>query len=133
MEIIGHVQVEIWVSMNVSDTDFVASLCDVYPSGEAYLAADGIIRAKFRNSLEKPNLVPQGKIQRYQIDLGETAMVFKRGHRMRVNITSSSFPRWAVNTNSGGELNSARMKNAIPARLKVFHSEEYNSRLVVYS
>ena len=133
LEIIGHVQVEIWASMNVSDTDFIASLCDVYPSGEAYLVADGIIRAKFRNSLEEPDLVPQGKIQRYQIDLGETAMVFKRGHRMRVNITSSSFSRWAVNTNSGEKIISDRMKNAVPAKLNVFHSEEYGSRLVFYS
>jgi len=76
------------------DTDLVAKLVDVYPSGQAYNIADGVIRARYRRSVSQPELVKPGEANEYIIHLRNTSHLLRRGHRIRIDISSSDFPRW---------------------------------------
>jgi putative CocE/NonD family hydrolase len=100
-EVTGPVRVQLWASSSAADTDFVARLVDVYPDGRAYNLTDGIIRARFRNG--GPALPPlePGRPYAFEIDVWATSNVFKAGHRIRLQITSSNFPRWDRNPNTG--------------------------------
>lgn len=98
-EVTGPVVVKLWATTDGPDTDFVARLVDVYPDGFAMNLTDGIVRASFRNG-EKPEFLEAGKPYEFTINLWSTANVFKAGHRIRLDITSSSFPRWDRNLNT---------------------------------
>lgn len=100
-EVSGKVQVVLRVSSNAPDTDFTAKLVDVFPSGEARNLTDGILRVRYRESLEKGKLMKAGEVYRLEIDAGVTSNVFLRGHRVRVEISSSNFPRFDRNLNTG--------------------------------
>jgi putative CocE/NonD family hydrolase len=101
MEVTGPVEVVLRASTNVPDTDFTAKLVDVFPSGETRNLTDGILRARYRESLEKPRTMKAGEIYRLPIDAGVTSNVFLKGHRIRVEISSSNFPRFDRNLNTG--------------------------------
>jgi predicted acyl esterase len=101
VEITGPVKVRLWASSTATDTDFTAKLCDVYPDGRSIIVADGIIRARHRNSMEKSELIEPGKIYEFEIDLWSTSLVFCPGHRIRVAISSSNSPRFEPNPNTG--------------------------------
>ena len=77
-------------------------LCDVWPDGRSMSVCDGILRARYRESLTSPTLLTPGEVYRFEIDLWSTAQVFKAGHRVRVHVTSSDFPRYDRNLNTGG-------------------------------
>jgi len=85
----------------VVDTDFTAKLVDVHPSGEAVNLCDGIVRARFRDSLERTSPIEPGRAYRYEISLGPLVNVFGRGHRIRLEVSSSNFPIFDRNSNSG--------------------------------
>jgi putative CocE/NonD family hydrolase len=99
-EVTGPVTVHLWASSSAPDTDFVARLVDVHPNGRAFNLTDGIIRARYRDGLPASLLQP-GRAYRLAIDLWATSNVFKAGHRVRVQVTSSNFPRWDRNPNTG--------------------------------
>ncbi len=101
VEITGQLKVKLWASTAATDTDFTAKLCDVYPDGRSMIVADGIIRARHRNSMEKSELTEPGKIYEFEIDLWSTSLVFCPGHRIRVAISSSNSPRFEPNPNTG--------------------------------
>ncbi|HEV2579345.1 MAG TPA: CocE/NonD family hydrolase, partial [Ktedonobacteraceae bacterium] len=103
VEVTGPITVHLWAVSSAPDTDFVARLVDVSPDGYAQNLTDGIIRARYRNFArgEAPSLIEPGTAYEYDIDLWATSNVFKAGHRIRVDITSSNFPRWDRNPNSG--------------------------------
>jgi putative CocE/NonD family hydrolase len=103
VEVTGPISVHMWAVSSAPDTDFVARLVDVYPDGYAQNLTDGIIRARYRNFArgEAPSLIEPGTAYAYDIDLWATSNVFKAGHRIRVDITSSNFPRWDRNPNTG--------------------------------
>ncbi len=102
LEVTGPVAVKLHAASSAPDTDFIARLIDVYPDGTAYNLTEGIIRARFRESIwEPPRLLEPGKIYEYTIDLLATSNVFLKGHRIRVHITSSNFPMWDRNPNTG--------------------------------
>ena len=104
LEVTGPVAVKLHAASSARDTDFIARLIDVYPDGTAYNLTEGIIRARFRESIwERPQLLEPGKIYEYTIDLLATSNVFLKGHRIRVHITSSNFPMWDRNPNTGHE------------------------------
>jgi putative CocE/NonD family hydrolase len=92
VEVTGFVKARYWVSSDAPDTDFTAKLVDVYPNGYALIVADGQIRAKFRNSFEKPEPMKPGKVYEVTIDLGPTSNLFAKGHRIRLDVSSSNFP-----------------------------------------
>lgn len=106
LEVTGPIIVRLWAISSAPDTDFVARLVDVYPDGRAFNLTDGIIRARYRGFArgEAISLIEPGRAYEYEIDLWATSNVFKRGHRIRLDITSSCFPRWDRNPNTGHDL-----------------------------
>jgi len=101
LEVTGSIQVQLYVSTSATDTDFTAKLVDVFPDGMARNLTDGILRLRYRNGLEKPVLAVPGEVYPITIDAGVTSNVFLPGHRIRVEISSSNFPRFDRNLNTG--------------------------------
>src|SRR5713226_3549627 len=100
MEVTGPISVELYASSSAVDTDFTAKLIDVRPDGYAQNLTDGILRARYRNSQEKPELMEPGHIYKFTIDLWATSNVFLAGHRLRLEVSSSNFPRFDRNLNT---------------------------------
>ncbi|MGQ9733087.1 MAG: CocE/NonD family hydrolase [Candidatus Zipacnadales bacterium] len=101
VEVTGRVRVRLFASSTAPDTDFTAKLTDVYSDGRSMLVADGILRARFRKGFTREIPLQPGQIYRFDIDLGSTSLIFNRGHRIRVAISSSNFPRYEPNPNTG--------------------------------
>ena len=101
LEIAGPVKVVLHAASDGPDTDFVAKLIDVYPDGRALNMAEGIIRGRYRAGADKPQLLQPGKTYEFTIDLVGTAVEFQPGHRIRIDITSSHFPQFDRNPNTG--------------------------------
>jgi uncharacterized protein len=135
IEVTGEIEVKLWASSSAVDTDFTAKFIDVYPASADYPAGfelnleDGIIRARFRDSLTEEKLMEPGVAYEFTIVLYPTSNVFKRGHRIRVDISSSNFPRFDVNPNTGEPLNQHR--RTMIATNTVFHDRERPSRIVL--
>jgi putative CocE/NonD family hydrolase len=100
VEVTGRIKARLLVSSTAADADFTAKLCDVYPDGRSMLLTDGILRAKYRNSFEKPEPLEPGKVYEIEIDLWSTSIVFNKGHKIRIAVSSSNFPRFEANPNS---------------------------------
>jgi len=101
LEVTGRVTATLWISSSAPDTDFVAKLSDVYPDGKSMQLLDGIITTRFRESFRTPTLMTPGKVYRVRIDLWSISVIFNAGHRIRLAICSSSYPRFRVNPNTG--------------------------------
>jgi len=101
LEVTGRVRVRLWIASDSLDTDFTAKLCDVYPDGRSINICDGILRTRFRKSLRRPELMKPGRIYPIDIDLWSTSIIFNKGHRLRVQISSSNFPAYDPNPNTG--------------------------------
>lgn len=128
MEVTGPVIVKLWGCSDARDTDFVARLIDVHPDGFARNLTDGIIRARYRNG-DTPELLEPGKAYEFTIDLWATANVFKAGHRIRLDVTSASFPRWDRNPNTGDDFGvSAEMRQA---RQTILHDAAHPSHVIL--
>jgi uncharacterized protein len=129
LEITGPIQVRLYAASSAVDTDFTAKLVDVRPDGYAQNLQDGIIRARFRTSRAQPSLIRPGQVYQYTIDLWSTSHVLKPGHRLRVDVSSSNFPRFDRNPNTGAPLGAdTRLE---PARQTVYHSARYPSHIVL--
>jgi putative CocE/NonD family hydrolase len=129
VEVTGPVEVVLYATTSAVDTDFTAALVDVHPNGQAILITQGIVRARFRGSLEHPTPVEPGRVHEYRIVLWETSNVFAAGHRIRVEISSSNFPQFDRNLNSGEDL--ATGTNVVVARQTVRHDRAHPSRIVL--
>ncbi|HEX7899001.1 MAG TPA: CocE/NonD family hydrolase [Planctomycetota bacterium] len=108
VEVTGELDVKLWISSTAPDTDFTAKLVDVHPRGFDMNVTDGILRCRFRDSLKEEKLMTPGQIYPVTIRLYPTSNVFKKGHRIRVDVSSSNFPRFDVNPNTGEPLNDHR-------------------------
>jgi uncharacterized protein len=128
MEVTGPVSRSIYAKSTAVDTDFTAKLVDVWPNGFAQNLTEGILRARYRNSQEKPELINPGEIYLLTIDLWSTSNVFKQGHRLRLEVSSSNFPRFDRNLNTGEGYQSARMATATTA---IYHDVEHPSALLL--
>lgn len=129
MEIIGQVELMLSAATSVPDTDFTAKLVDVYPDGTARNLTDGILRARYRKSLSKPELLNPGTIYQFRIDAGVTGTVFLKGHRIRLEVSSSNFPRFDRNPNTGGAVASAtELHTAIQT---IHHDKAHESYLLL--
>ena len=128
-EVTGPVHVILYASSSASDTDFTAKLVDVCPDGTAWNLTDGIIRARYRNSSKNPVLIEPGKVYRYDIDLWVTSNVFLKDHCIRLEISSSNFPRFDRNPNTGHPF--GKDAEVITAQQEVYHSIEYPSYIVL--
>ena len=129
VEVTGPVEVLVYASSSAPNTDFTAKLVDVYPDGKAIRLCDGIIRASFRDGDTNTSNIEPDKIYIYRIDLWATSNVFKKGHRIRVEISSSNFPRFNRNLNTGG--NCATDSTWVEAQQTLYHSKEYPSCIVL--
>ena len=101
IEVTGPVKVVLHASSDAVDTDFVAKLVDVHPDGASYNMAEGIVRARYRDGPGQPRLLKPGEVYRFEIDLVGTSVAFRKGHRIRVHVTSSHFPQFDRNPNTG--------------------------------
>lgn len=127
LDVIGKVWCTLFASSSCVDTDFVARLCDVFPDGRSMLVCDGILRARYRKYRFKPRLLTPEKVYRFDVDLWPTAWRFQAGHRLRLIVTSSCFPRFDRNPNTG-DPDSSTLK---AARNSVFHDKDYASHLLL--
>ena len=127
IEVTGPTELGLFFSTDVTDTDFFATISDVYPDGKAVLITEGAIRARFRESLERPKLLTPRETYEVKIPIWETSNVFKKGHRIRLHLTSSNFPRFDRNLNTGGR-NYDESKGVI-AHNQVHHSKQHPSTI----
>jgi putative CocE/NonD family hydrolase len=129
LETIGPVQVILYAATSAKDTDFTAKLVDVFPDGNARNLTDGILRLRYRGGLDKTQLAKPGEVYKISIDAGVTANVFLKGHRIRVEISSSNFPRFDRNPNTGGRI--ADETKPVAATQTVYHDHGHPSQLVL--
>jgi putative CocE/NonD family hydrolase len=129
LEVTGPVKMILAVASSARDTDFTAKLVDVHPNGKSFNLCDGIIRARYRNGPEKAALLEPGKADQFEIDLWVTSNLFMRGHRIRVEVSSSNFPRFDRNPNSGKPLGTDT--ELLAAKQTIFHDAEHPSHLVL--
>lgn len=128
-EVTGYVSVELYASTSAVDTDFTALLVDVDESGYARFLTDGIVRARYRESTKEASAITPEKIYKYTIDLWATANVFKAGHRIRLYISSSNFPRFNRNMNTGEDISNA--SKFVRATQTIYHDREHSSALIL--
>ena len=128
-EVTGHISVTLWAASSAPDTDWVARLVDVHPDGYAQNLTDGIIRARFRNGYNAPELMQPGTAYEFTIDLWATCNVFKKGHCIRLDITSSNFPRWDRNPNTGSDLFEGSEMRV--AQQTILHDAAHPSRIML--
>jgi putative CocE/NonD family hydrolase len=129
IEATGHVTAVLYAASSARDTDWVVRITDVHPDGYSRPVADGILRARYRDSFENPTLLSPGQIYEYDIDLWATSNAFLPGHRIRVTITSSCFPRFDRNLNTGGPIHKEAIGQV--AINTVFHDELRPSHVVL--
>jgi putative CocE/NonD family hydrolase len=131
LEVTGQINVHLWAISSAPDTDFVARLVDVHPDGYAQNLTDGIIRARYRNAAlgVDASLIEPGRAYEYEIDLWATSNVFRAGHRIRLDVTSSNFPRWDRNPNTGHEFG-VDSELAV-AHQTILHDREHPSYVVL--
>jgi uncharacterized protein len=129
LEVTGPVRVELHAATDGRDTDWTAKLVDVWPSGYAMNLCDGILRARYREDFAAPRLLEPGSVQRYEIEVGVTGNVFRRGHRIRLEISSSNFPRFDRNLNTGGDPGTETQMRQ--ARQTVHHSRACASHVLL--
>ena len=129
VEATGWVKATLFASSSAVDTDFTALLADVEPSGYARFLTDGIVRARYRNSTGRPEPIEPGKIYEYSIDLWATSNLFKAGHRIRLYVSSSNFPRFNRNLNTGEPI--AGSTRLVKASQRIYHDARHPSALVL--
>jgi len=129
LEVTGPVELVLYAASSALDTDFTAKLVDVYPNGRAMCITEGIIRARCRIPDRGPALLEPGKVEEYHIRLYPTSNVFRRGHRLRLDISSSNFPRFSRNLNTGEDVATGTRMDV--AHQTVLHDWRYPSRVVL--
>ncbi len=129
VEVTGPLVVTLYAASSAPDTDFTAKLVDVHADGYARNLADGIVRARYRDSRTAPALLKPGEVTKFTIDLWATSHVFLPGHRIRVEISSSNFPRFDRNLNTGEDQATGTRRQS--ARQTVFHDRRYQSHILL--
>ncbi|WND04094.1 CocE/NonD family hydrolase [Temperatibacter marinus] len=119
IEVTGLIKAKLFVASSARDTDFTVKLVDVYPDGTAYNVQEGVLRMRYRNSLREAQLMEAGKIYSVEVDLNATSNLFKKGHKIRIEISSSNFPRIERNLNTGAS--NARSTSWIKAVNTLWH------------
>jgi putative CocE/NonD family hydrolase len=129
IEVTGPLAVTLWIQSTARDTDFTGKLVDVFPDGTARALADGILRARYRHGPTTPALLTPGQPTEITIDLGATANLFRAGHRIRLEVSSSNFPRFDRNPNTGGVFGDDREVRS--AEQTILHDRAHPSRLIL--
>jgi putative CocE/NonD family hydrolase len=130
LEVTGRVRARLWISSDAPDTDFTAKLCDVYPDGRSLNVCEGIIRARFRNSLSRPELMKPKQVYPVNVDLWSTSIIFNKGHRLRVQISSSNSPAYLPNPNTGTPLRTDSQSSRV-AHNTLYLDAQHPSQIVL--
>ncbi len=125
--VVGPVKLILYAASSAVDTDFTAKICDVHLDGRSVSLKGGIVRARYRHSLREPELLTPGKPEQFEIEIGAIANMFKRGHSIRLQVSSSSFPEYSRNLNVEEEPHHA--KKGVVAQQTIYHDEEHPSYL----
>ena len=128
-EVTGPIRVELYASSSALDTDFMAKLVDIHPTGFVQRLCDGMVRARFREGMDRPSLLEPGRIYQYTIDCWNTAQVFKAGHRIGLEIASSAFPKYDRNPNTGAPL--GQTAALAVADQRIYHDADHPSALIL--
>jgi putative CocE/NonD family hydrolase len=128
-EVTGPIEVNLWASSSAKDTDFAVKLTEVHPDGRSIIIQDSIIRARYRESREQETLLEPGEIYEFTINLGTTSNVFNKGHRIRVDVSSSNHPRFDNNPNTGNKWGTD--SEIIIAENTIYHDREHPSHIVL--
>jgi hypothetical protein len=128
LEVTGPIKVRLFAASSAPDTDFTAKLLDVWPNGFAQRLTDGLVRARFRDGMLSPTLIALGQVYEYEIDCWYTSHVFKAGHRIRLEISSSAFPKYDRNHNTGGPLG---MESEFRLAQQTIHHDEAHPSSVI--
>lgn len=129
IEVTGRIKAKLFVSSDCPDTDFTVKLTDVYPDGRSMLVTDGIIRARFRESFETEKFLEPDEVVEVSVDLWSTSLVFNRGHRIRVAVSSSNAPRFDPNPNTGHAFRADKEKRI--AKNTLYFSDKYPTQIVL--
>jgi predicted acyl esterase len=129
VEVTGRVSAKLYVSSDCPDTDFTVKLTDVYPDGRSMLVTDGILRARFRESLAREELLEPGRVYEVTVDLWSTSMIFNRGHKIRIAVSSSNAPRFDPNPNTGHAFRVD--KESRVATNTIYFSQQHPSRIML--
>ena len=129
LEVTGEMTAQVWAASDRLDTDWTIMLLDVWPDGRAERVQDGLVRARFRRGMDREVPLVPGRVERYDIDLWFTSMVFPAGHRLRVSVASALFPKYDRNLNTGG--NNERDTTFVVAHQRVLHDAAHPSHVVL--
>ena len=129
VEVTGPIMLTLYAASSASDTDFSGTLVDVHPGGKAIIISEGIVRARFRDSYESPTLLEPSKVYQFTIPIWETSNLFRKGHRMRLEVSRSNFPRFDRNLNTGGD--PATDTEMQVAKQRIHHEREYPSHITL--
>ena len=127
VEVSGFIETTLYVGSDAKDTDFTIKLIDVYPDGRAYNLDETILRARYRNGYDKEVFMEEGKVYKLELSPMSTSNYFEKGHRIRIEVSSSNFPRFERNLNTGG--NNYDETESVIAHNKVYHSAPYPSQI----
>lgn len=130
-EVTEAIQLRLFFSTNVPDTDFFATVSDAYPGGRAVLITQGTLRTRFRESLTEPTMLTPGEVHEVTLTLWETSNVFKARHRIRLHITSSDFPRFDRNLNTAKSVGEGTEADIRVAEQVIYHDAERPSSLLL--
>ncbi len=129
LEVCGPLRLKLYASSSAKDTDWTAKILDVHPNGFAQRLNDGIVRARFRKSLEREELLNPGEIAEYDIDCWSTCILLGKGHRLRLEVSSSAFPKFDRNLNTGGPI--GKETEGVVARQIVYHDRLHPSHVII--
>jgi hypothetical protein len=128
-EVTGRVRAKLWIESDAPDTDFFVRLCDVYPDGRSFNLCEGMLRTRFRQGFDQEHFLTPGKIHALNIDCWSTSVIFNRGHRIRVHVTSSSAPGFDPNPNTGEPFRVS--SHSRPARNTIHLGGEHPSHVLL--
>ncbi len=131
VEVTGPIELRLFVSSSARDTDFTGKLVDVYPDGRSLILTEGILRARYRNSFTELTLLKPGEIYELRLNLWVTSNVFLPGHRIRLEVSSSNFPRFDRNSNTGGDIVNETVDQYKTAVNRIFHNAAHPSHLIL--
>jgi uncharacterized protein len=129
VEVTGPIRVDLYASSSAPDTDFMAKLVDIWPTGFTQRLCDGMVRARFREGMDRPSLIEPGRVYPYSIDCWNSSISFKAGHRIGLEISSSAFPKYDRNLNTGAPL--GLTSEMAVAEQRIYHDAEHPSAVVL--
>lgn len=128
-EVTGPIRVNLYAASSAPDTDFMAMLIDVWPNGFRQRLCDGMVRARFRDGMDRPSLIKPGQVYQYNIDCWNTAQVFKTGHRICLQISSCAHPKYDRNLNTGAPL--GLTSEFVSAEQRIYHDAAHPSAVIL--